>query len=76
MRSAFGDVGTAALDPKKAYAARMQEVMFIRGMNLYVAVLVPECWEPTRKFPIRTGCVDVNKGDEMNPTYKSRNAVR
>ena len=33
---------------------------------------VSECWEKTGKAPIGIKWVDVNKGDEGNPEYRSR----
>ncbi len=31
-----------------------------------------ECWEQTGKAPIGVRWVDINKGDEINPEYRSR----
>eukprot|EP00973_Karenia_brevis_P057873 8055477-Karenia_brevis.AAC.1 len=36
---------------------------------------VDECWTQTGKGPIRLQWVDVNKGDERNPRYRSRIVV-
>ena len=39
---------------------------------MYVKVPIQECWDETGKQPIGTRWVDVNKGDDINPEYRSR----
>ena len=39
---------------------------------MYVKVPIKECWDQTGKDPIGTRWIDINKGDEMNPEYRSR----
>ena len=41
--SAYDDVSGADLDPEKVYKARMDEVKYIRDMNLYDKVPIAEC---------------------------------
>ena len=52
--------------------ARKEEVEYIRKMNLYTKVPIKECLEKTGKQPIQTMWIDVNKGDNTNPNYRSR----
>ena len=40
--------------------------------GVYVKVPIEECWANTGKYPIHTRWVDVNKGDEVKPEYRSR----
>ena len=47
----------------------MQE---FRKHRVYDKVDIQECWDNTGKEPIGTRWVDINKGDESNPDYRSR----
>ena len=40
--------------------------------DVYTVVPEAECWEVTGRGPIGTKWVDVNKGDKVNPEYRSR----
>ena len=74
--SAYDDVSGAPLDPAKVYEAKKEEVKFIRDMKLYHEVPIKECWERIGKIPITTKWIDINKGDNVNPKYRSRNVAR
>ena len=76
LQDAWDDVSGAELDPKKVYDARMEEIKFIRDMQLYDKVPAAECWQVTGKAPISTKWIDINKGDHVNPKYRSRNVAR
>ena len=39
---------------------------------MYEKVPIEECWANTGKDQIGTRWVDVNKGDDVNPEYRSR----
>jgi len=52
--------------------ARQEELEEIRKHEVYVKVLVQECWDKTGKGPIGVRWVDVNKGDEETPELRSR----
>ena len=69
---AYGDVSGAPLGPEEVYRARVDEVKFIRDMKLYDKVPVEECWKNTGVAPIGTNWLDINKGDQVNPNYRSR----
>merc|ERR1739836_46716 len=45
-------------------------------MGLYDKVPEVECWARTGKAPISTKWIDINKGDNTNPKYRSRNVAR
>ena len=53
-------------------AARADEMHFFKEFQVYVKVPESECWEKTGKGPIGTRWIDINKGDEVNPDYRSR----
>ena len=44
----------------------------MRKHNVYVKVPITECIEKTGRKPIATRWVDINKGDDVNPNYRSR----
>ena len=58
------------------YKARVEEVEYIRNMKLYDKVPKDECWRVTGKGPISTKWIDINKGDDTRPNYRSRNVAR
>ena len=74
--SAWDDVSGAELDPQHVCAARMAEMRFIRDMGLYGKVPIAKCFLKTHKAPISTKWIDINKGDQTEPTYRSRNVAR
>ena len=45
-------------------------------MNLYTKVPIQQCYERTGKAPISTRWIDINKGDQENPNYRSRLVAR
>merc|ERR1711938_185593 len=45
-------------------------------MGLYDKVPIAECYEKTGKGPISTKWIDINKGDQTVPKYRSRNVAR
>ena len=52
--------------------ARHEEMEEIMKHNVYSKVSEEECWEITGKAPIGTRWIDINKGDEVHPEYRSR----
>ena len=65
------DVSGSQLDPKMVIQARRTELEFFRRMRVYEKV--PR-WKAQRlnKKIIQTRWIDVNKGDDQNPDYRSR----
>ena len=69
---AYDDVSGEPLDLSRVRAARVEEIAYFKSMNVYEKVPVSEAWERTGKGPIQTRWIDINKGDEGNPLYRSR----
>ena len=72
MEEAWDDVSGAELDPAAVKKARKEEIEYVRKMNLYTKVPTTECLHKTGKRPIAVRWIDVNKGDHINPNYRSR----
>ena len=69
---AWDDQSGAVLKPNLMIAARKEEIQYFKNMNVYEKVMLEECWEQTGKGPIDVRWVDINKGDEAQPNYRSR----
>ena len=63
-------------DPKAVRRARGEEIEYVRKMNLYKKVPPKQCYERIGKGPITIRWVDVKKGDNINPNYRSRLVAR
>ena len=68
----WDDLSGKELIPKLVKKARMDDMKEVNKHNVYVKVPIEECWTNTGKQPIGTRWVDVNKGDDANPEYRSR----
>ncbi len=53
-------------------SARQEEMRELEKHRVYEVVSVKECQRVTGKNPIGVKWVDINKGDEKNPEYRSR----
>ena len=53
-------------------AARAEELAVVKKMMVWRKVRREECLAATGKPPIKLRWVDINKGDELNPKYRSR----
>ena len=69
---AFDDQTGASLKPALMKIARLEEMQYFRDMNVYEKVDIAECWHATGQAPIPVRWVDINKGDELSPNYRSR----
>ena len=69
---AWDDQSGASLKPALMVQARREEIQYFKDMKVYEKVMLEECWEQTGKGPIDVRWVDINKGDEVNPNYRSR----
>ncbi len=69
---AYDDVSGVKLDPKLMETARRDEIEYFKKRKVYEKVSVDECWRVTGKAPIAVRWVDINKGDEAHPNYRSR----
>ena len=53
-------------------AARAEELATVRSMKVWTKVAREECLRITGKPPIKLRWVDINKGDDEDPKYRSR----
>ena len=58
--------------PEKVREARKEELGELAKYEVFTKVPISECWKETSRGPVGTRWVDVNKGDELNPDYRSR----
>ena len=75
LNIAWDDVSGQELDSKMVRAAREEEVKYIRKTNLYAKV--PRTLAKAEKAKIITvRWIDINKGDDKTPNYRSRLVAR
>merc|ERR1711888_502578 len=67
----WGDLSGKPLIPELVEKARLEELGEIAKHDVYEKVPLDECWKTTGQPPIGTRWVDVNKGDDQNPDYRS-----
>ena len=60
------------LDPKLIRQARKEEIIELHKYEVYEKRPIEECLRVTGKKPVGIRWVDINKGDELNPEYRSR----
>ena len=68
----WDEISNKLLDKEGVLAARLDEIQQIRNHKVYEKVPLPEFHQKTGKSPIKVKWVDINKGDEVNPEYRSR----
>ena len=68
----YDDISGEKLDPELVRRAREEEMEEVRKHGLYEKRTIEECMRMTGKKPIGVRWVDVNKGDSVNPDYRSR----
>ena len=68
----WDDISGKELEWALVVAARIEEMEEFRKHGVYIKVPIKECMERTGKKPIGVRWVDINKGDEVNPEYRSR----
>ena len=71
-RKYWDDLSSKALNPRLVTKARAEEMREFAKRNVYEKVPIEDCWANTGRDPIGTRWVDVNKGDVINPEYRSR----
>ena len=76
MEIAWDDVSGAEFDPTMVKVARQEEIDYVRKMHLYDKVPIAECKRAIGKMPITVRWVDINKGDQDSPNYRSRIVAR
>jgi hypothetical protein len=72
MARYWDDVSGKELDPEKVREARVEEMKEFVKHTVYEKVPIAQCWSRTGKKPIGVRWVDINKGDQRNPKYRSR----
>ena len=73
----FHDEITGKFLPKSAVLeARLEEMRQVQEHKVYEKVPFEEGWNRIGKDPIKTRWLDINKGDEDNPEYRSRLVVK
>ena len=60
------------MDPGLVKRAREEAIEEYRQHGVHVKVPESECWDRTGKKPIGSKRVDINKGDNDSPEYRSR----
>lgn len=68
----WDDASGKLLDPEGVRQARAAEMGHVKELGVYRKVPIKQCWDRTGKRPIAVRWVDINKGDEINPDYRSR----
>ena len=66
------DVSGKLLDAKLVRQAREDEKVGVNKHNVFTKVPIQECFDNTGAAPISTKWVDINKGDQFDPDYRSR----
>jgi hypothetical protein len=69
---AFDDASGTKLKPELVAKARREEMAYVRTMGVYRKVPRSKCIQTTGKKPIAVRWIDVNKGDDTSPNYRSR----
>ena len=60
------------LDPVLVKAARKEEMEEFTKYSVYRKVFLQECYDRTGKAPIGVRWIDINKGGNVHPDYRSR----
>ena len=72
MARYWDDVSGKELNGSQVREARKEEMKEFEKHKVYVKVPIAQCWARTGKKPIGVRWVDINKGDETKPKYRSR----
>ena len=68
----WDDMSGKRLDARLIKEARDEEMVEVRKHAVYVKVPLSQCRDETGRAPVGVRWVDVNKGDDTNPEYRSR----
>lgn len=72
----WDDITGVSLNPKLVHEARLKELEEFRQKSVYKKVPLTRCFDKTGRPPISVRWVDINKGDDANPNYRSRLVAR
>ena len=70
------EVSGKALETSMVKAAREEEIDYAHRYNVWTLAPISEAWERTGKAPISSRWIDINKGDEERPAYRSRLVIQ
>ena len=70
------EISGKALNAKLVREARAEEIEYARRYKVWEEVPVQQAWDRTGKAPISSRWIDVNKGDEARPQYRSRLVIQ
>ena len=70
------DLTGQPLDPELCRIARKAELDYFRSKGVWSLRPIQEAWRLTGRPPISVRWVEVNKGDDENPKYRSRLVAR
>ena len=65
------EVSGKALNSKLVAEAQAEELDYAARYNVWTLVPVSECWKETGAGPIGSRWININKGDEQRPNYRS-----
>ena len=68
----WDEISGKELDPKLVAVARKEEMQEYYKHKVYSKVPITQCWDRTGSKPIGVRWIDINKGDNTNPKYRSR----
>ena len=64
------------LSTERVRAARAEEIDFATRYEVWTPVPISECYQETGTGPIGSRWIDLNKGDEARPNYRSRLVIQ
>ena len=72
MDVTWDDTSGATLNPTAIRVANVEEIEYVKKMDLHTKVLINECVKTTYTQPIGVRWIDIYKGDADHPNCKSR----
>ena len=70
------DITGQPLNPELCRIARQKEIDYFRNKGVWDMRRIQEAWARTGRPPISVRWVEVNKGDDEHPNYRSRLVAR
>ena len=68
----WDDLSGKRLNSELVKRAREEGMSEYRKHGVYIKVPIQQCWDETDKDPIGARWVDINKGDNVHPEFRSR----
>ena len=76
VEEAWDDACGAPLELEEVKRARREEIDYVHKINFYDKAPISEVYKNTGKGPISVRWIDINKGDQESPNYRSRLVAR